>query len=284
MFGFVNRAAARTRVPAIAAAVFALTPCLLIAHCTPLDDPNASSASGNQGGSGSAQSAAGGSSVGPNQGDDHSLTGPSSGTGTAPPTSNGCMSVTIQCVDNVPGGATALANRTTCTMMLSSDMCSDLGVMNGDMLSSEDLDKVLAQCKKDDLGSATSCCTAEHEKKHLDDGPKPHSCETEQNGYGAQKACLEAAKAKNCGSPPVWDNLDCGQVDTDLAHVGAGADFNACVCAALDGDGKLTKAECAACLQECQSQGAVDKDTCQEFDCQYCDKYITNGGTSGQCG
>lgn len=200
----------------------------------------------------------------------------------------GCMTVNVKCEQIDGQGVMAQANRETCEIRLTPEACKTLGI-SSQSYSSQDFDKILDECPKDDLSQALTCCTAKHEKRHLDDGPKPHSCETEENGFGDQIACLSKAKQAGCGDGGSWDDFDCAAVDEDLAAYERGKDFNICVCSKLNPDMTLTKNECASCYEACiaglgSNPSPGETKNCKNLDCQYCSKFITDGsGPSDSC-
>ncbi len=255
-------------------------------HCGTADE-EATSAS-------AATSASGAGGMGSGQGGSNAQSG-AGGLDGSIPNEGPCTTVTVKCeeiVDPVTGkpkpGVVAEAHRPTCQIRLTPEACKTLG-LSGKSYSSEDFEKILDECPKDDLEQALTCCTAKHEKTHLDDGPKPHSCETEENAFGAAIVCLTKAKQAGCGDGDGWDDFDCEAVDEDIASYERGKDFNICVCSKLNPDMILTKNECASCYEACIAGLGSNPDpsetkNCKNMDCQYCSKFITDGsGPSDGC-
>ncbi|MFP6687044.1 MAG: hypothetical protein VB934_20140 [Polyangiaceae bacterium] len=195
-----------------------------------------------------------------------------------------CSKITVICTDDLsglPANTAAAADRVNCKMALTTETCKHLGVKHNQSITSQDLDKLIDECKNDDLEQATLCCVIKHEKTHLDDGPKPHSCETETNAYSAQVKCLEVAKKENCGSVPKWDELDCGQLPEDITLWKRAIAFNECVCTHKD---NITPEVCAECVAACNpKKDPDDAKWCKVFNCHYCQQFLSEDEPLAEC-
>jgi hypothetical protein len=161
------------------------------------------------------------------------------------PVSCSCETVTVHCTAPLPPDVAGECRRSICDLSLSPTSCAQFNLHDGQVIDPRQL--IGYDQPPPAPQDPEDYCAVKHEARHACDQPiAVPDCETEQNAYMTDYACLKNRFDANCSPFPAQSGAlfaYCNTVRGELQGVLAAAEFNHCVC--------LPNKTCAQCTSDC---------------------------------